>query len=281
MVKRSLYPVVDFDLWGKTYGNVLYIDVRMNSSRAHRTLRKALRCFDHLQITNELTKRAVNQVGIEYQRPLVSFGDELTQALNVLHGDSWKDIELLDVNRATESTSVNTVFSTTGLKYGSHTPAHFSEVYFHFEVDETLYRDNPAMKVLAVLVVQAVALSVHQELSQTYTFYDCGDEWDVGAETVAYRTHLQFVREGAPTVADLSVLVGRLVCELSKSRIAAGVESLIKKLYNVESHWYFSLEKINEITGGVTLGHKGWLTVSRRKYIQNLLESVTVSVHKV
>jgi len=280
LVRNGLYFIADFDHWARTYGTVLYLDFSSHSKEAVRALRKAFLEFSKTTLSFEQVQRAAQQIAIEYERPLVEFEVAFVDELRTLHTKPWTDINKLGVFQAEETTSVNTVFSMNGIRYGRKTPKSFVPVTLHFEVNKTAYATNPAMKALAVLLTQAVALNLHKNLEDTYVYYDMGDEWNKGAKTVAYRTELVFLKNMEPSIEGLQQKADTYLQSLQKSSLSRTLQHLLRHTYVNERDRYFSLESMNEITNGILIGYTGWKSVANNSTIELLLENLSIKVLK-
>ena len=278
LIKNGLYYIADFDHWARTYGTVLYLDYSLQSAKASRVLKKAFSDFKKTSLSHDQVLRAAQQVAIEYERPLVAFENSFVETVQALHALNWLDISKLSAFQAEEKTSVNTVFSTEGIRYGRYTPKSFLQHTLHFEIDEDLYANNPALKAMAVLLIQTIALNLHKYLEASYVYYDTGDEWNNGAKTVAYRTDLMFAKKAAPTVNDLETKCNEYLSILKKNSLSRDLQKLVSKQYIDERARYFSLESMNTITDGIIIGYKGWQSVARKDLIQHLLENTKVKV---
>lgn len=278
LVKHGLFFIADFDHWARTYGTVLYLDFKTHNNKADRTLKKALAEFKKTALSLDQVKHAALQVAIEYDRPLTQIEQAFVDEIRVLHTQPWVDMNELTALQATEETSVNTVFASEGIRYGRKTSKSFVESTLHFEIDEKFYTNNPAAKALAVLLIQAVALNIHRLLDYEYTYYDAGDEWDWGAETVAYRTKIVFSKAASPSIQELEQKIITILDSLNNGALANKLERLIHKAYIDEQARYFSLEAMNEITNGIIIGYAGWKSVAQQAQIQSLLDNIIVKV---
>jgi hypothetical protein len=276
--KAGLSLISDYDHWARTFGSVMYIYVRLHSKKAKKEFRSALDTFNSTGITFDMAQHAAQQVSIEYERTLQEFTDEFVNELRALHKEIWKDISTLPAFQADTETSVNTVFSSPGITYSKVLPKKFADATIHFEVNKKLYQDNAALKALSVLIVQAVALNLHRSLEDDYLYYDIGDEWDNGADPVAYRTTLSFSKDASPHINTLRTSVDFYVQELKNRHFSKSLQVLLNHTYKDDSVQYFSLETMNSITNGIIIGHAGWKTVSDIAIIETILDSVKVKV---
>ncbi len=275
---RGYYFIADFDHWAKTYGTMLYLDFNTYSHEVHHLLQEAFSEFQKDSITHEKALNAARQVASEYERPLMFLEESFIKKLQELHNLPWVDIDEFTVELASEETSVNTVFHSSGIRYGRRTPKSFNTLTLHFEIHKKAYENNPAMKGLAVLVTQLIALNVHAFLNNNYVYYDKGDEWDWAAEIVAYRTYLSFSTKSLPSTKDVQKRINKYVNSLASSPLPDRLEYLIQNNYRDASARYFSMESLNKITGGVILGYGGWKLVGERTEIERVLNNSTVKV---
>lgn len=276
LLDNGLFFIADFDHWAKTYGTVLYLDFNTHSHRASRILRKAFSEFKKSKMSSEQIKKASQQIALEYERPLMELDEQFIYQLQALHQNTWSDINELPAFQAKKETSVNTVFSMPGIRYGRKAHKNSIPLSLYFEIDMESYAGNPALKALSVLLVQAVALNLHKLLENDFIYYDMGDEWDLGAPTVAYRTVLSFPKITPPNTHELEDVINRHLLHLREGAFSLHLKQLLLTAYKAENASYFSLEAMNDITDGIIIGYAGWKSVAKVTTIQSLINNLSV-----
>ena len=278
LVDKGLYFVADFDHWAHTYGTFFYLNFCLHSKQAQNELEAVLRDFSETNITYEMVKKAVAQISSEYKRPVVYLNETILGSLKSIHVKPWRDVAQLPAMQAETGTSANTTYESRGIAFGEIDESLFIQRALYLDIDENYYANSPPKKALAVLVLQAIALNMHEFLGRDIIFYDAGDEWNEGAPTVAYRTHLQFTTRDAPTLDELQGKVDEFMKTLANSSFSIRVKELLKKSYKHESAQYFSLEAMNRITDGITLGYAGWRSVADEHSIDNFVKHTYAEV---
>ena len=278
MTNKNMYYVADFDHWARTYGTLCYLDFRLQSNESASQLHKAYAAFAKEDITFDMARHAALQISAEYQRPLMQFDDKFVNELRYLHSKAWQDIRDFSIEQATEDTSVNTVFSMEGIRYGRVMQSSFENIILHFEINKEVYKNNPALKALAILIIQTVALNLHRSLEDEKEYYDTGDIWDNGAEIVAYRTKLAFPKRSMIDQKILQERSNSYLIGLNKSLLSKKLCRLIMLNYKNESSRYFSYESMNEITNGIFIGYAGWKKAATISNIQLLMDNVSIEV---
>lgn len=275
----GLFFVVDYSLWAHTYGTTCLLAIRPVSVAANRKIRRALREFHSSELTDAEIRRAAEECGLEYRRPLIKIESVFFDTIRALHAKEWGAYDELAAAQATVQSSVDTVFDARGIAYDDEVEGDVREVVLHFEVPQDNYRNDPARKALAVLLVQALSLNILREICETYAAYDDGDEWNEGARTVAYRNYLLVADDVSEKDVEAFLVkrVGELACDTG---FIQSFRVLLARKNLREADQYFSLEAMNRITDGILIGPAGWRSVADEATIRELLSAVTVKVVK-
>jgi len=276
MRERGCQLVTDYDMWAKTYGRMCLLETRFQTKSAQKDFEKAIKLTSKLVISDSMIDNAVNECGIEYRRLVLKTEDSFSGALNRLATIPWDITENLSYDKAESLSSVNTQFKNEHIRYASRSPRKFEEVILEYALDEKIFASNPPLKALAVLVVQTIALNQSAFLATQLQMYDDGDEWDEGAARVAYRVHVSFTSESLPSQQKMRQIFNANQTAILNAGLADKIYQLIQDNYAQENQQYFSLQTMNNITGGIVIGGAGWQQVGTRENINLLLRELEV-----
>lgn len=275
--KKGHLLVTDFDIWAHVYGTTIYIETRFQTNAARRAFRQALTSLR--KITPAMIRHAATECSAEYSRPLTSIEvDTLTDALESIHAATWNPLRALNAEKASTSTSVNSNFNIEGLRFSRITPKSYHEIAIQYTVPGGLYDNSPALKALSALVIQALALNQNAMLTGRLSCYDTGDEWGRNTDDVGYRTYLRFHNRDRVSHDSAKQLVSANIEHLKSAPIAKHLVDMIQKNYADEASHYFSMQTLNDITGGVVVGFKGWQQCATIANTHAILASVEVSL---
>lgn len=131
--------------------------------------------------------------------------------------------------------------------------------------------------ILAMILIQALALNQISMLANTYIYYDTGDAWDKGADRVAYRHHMRFFKNDYPTVNSLKTEIMKNHAFLVDHDLAEKLHATIIEVYSEPYKVYFDSEDFSR-TCGVIIGYKGWQEITTMDVINLLIASLQIRV---
>jgi len=277
MFAHKCLLLTDYDMWAKTYGRTCFFETRFQNERAKKHFKKALDSVDTLTITSMMMDNAVQECAIEYRRPALKVHENFSEVLNQLNAVQWNTIENFTYDKAEALSSVNTQFKNMYARFAARSARKFEEIIVEYEIDETVFTDSPALKALAVLVIQTIALNQSALIAPQLHIYDDGDEWDEGADRVAYRTHVIFNMGQTPSKLEFKKLFDANRATMMKDGLSDKLQQLIQHNYSNESQQYFSGQVMNSITGGLVLGGAGWRQIATPKNIDLVLSNLKVN----
>lgn len=280
MQKQNNMSVLDYDLWAHTYGKTAFLEVRTQTQEAKVALREILNNTQHLVITNNIINQAILECSCEYERLVKNVSPDFFNDICQLHDLKWQTIADFSAQQADEKTSVDTVFATNNLEYGKRSPRNFNDVFIEYSVQESIYQDSPAMKALAILCVQVLALNLNLQLKSHCVYYDTGDEWAEGAQEVGYRMKLRFPKSKQLEVHELGSILKKGLVDMRKNdRFSQKLIGMLKKNYHNPDLYYFDQYMMNRISDGIVIGGKGWKSVAKEQCVRDILQSIDIEVY--
>lgn len=126
--------------------------------------------------------------------------------------------------------------------------------------------------------MQALALNFNAYLKDSYVYYDAGDEWAYGADEIGYRTTLVFPAKTAPSVQQLQKSFDTYKHILEEGTFSQELANQVENYAKGTSSPYFDQYTLNEITGGIVIGGKGWKKVSSPKSSRRLVADTEATV---
>lgn len=273
--------VVDYSLWGTTYGTSCFIDFSSHKSAVVHLFYDTISTLQDKVPTLESIQIAALECACEYERPLMKLEGTVINDIAQIHQHPWKLMREFTTEQAQLSTSVNTLFELPGIRFGRHNQQSFLPIVAHYTMPPHVYEKNPGLKALSVILIQVLALNFNAYLKKESAYYDGGDQWNEGAETVEYETLIVSPKKTALSEAHVLSLFRTYIHTLQRGNFAEKLASTIANDYASDpSLVYFDKDILNRITGGVLIGGQGWETITNPSIIRRLLKSVSVSFAK-
>ena len=279
---RGYLAVVDYSLWGTTYGTTCYLELLCWSSQVERQFTDAVGALRDTPPTPERLQVAAAECACEYIRPLTRLDeDALMREIEKLHVISWRPIRDFSIEQAQQETSVNTVFELPFIRYGRRNLRSFSPTIIEYTLPSDLQEESPGHKVLAAIVLQAVALNFNAYLKREHTYYDAGDRWPDEGGSVSYKTALVFPKRQAPSWDVLRTDFGMFMREMHKCGLVDKLVATICDVYAADPiAAYFDQATLVDITRGIVIGGAGWQALGDRAVVGRLVDEVHIELHE-
>ncbi len=150
--KEEFFSVIDYSLWGRTYGTTCFIEISTFSSTVLESFNHSLVMFASSELSREGILRAVNECACEYCRPIAKLDlSMLENSLTLLHSSQWQPFANFNVEQAKSTSSVNTLFKNASIVFKSQNTSEFSPMIIEYTIDSLIIKNNPALKALAII----------------------------------------------------------------------------------------------------------------------------------
>lgn len=91
--KHRFFAVIDFNIYGNVYDNILYIILLAYSKESFNVLKRALDDFNKsFQTSPQDLENIIKETGIIFNRPISKIDEELIAKIKELHREPWKSI---------------------------------------------------------------------------------------------------------------------------------------------------------------------------------------------
>ena len=274
--RTGLFLVTDYNIWGKTYGQVCIIELKVYSRRALRGVKAAFKRAQATSIDTNRVEQAILECGLEYDMQPKYTALEAAQAINTLHHQKWQNFSEFDLDRAEPQTSVNTNFETHGIQFSHAKSAQNQEYTLELKV-RAPQNDDAALQALGVLMLQALSQNSIRTLRNQFTLYEIEDEWHNGAKKPAYRNHL-IIEKNTDETAFRASIDSALTSLRENDVFLRSLSRLLSKAYQQQDAPYFSIEAMNRITDGTIVGGAAWKRVSSIETVRSVAKSIEWSV---
>lgn len=272
--------VIDYDMFGSTYGLTCFLDIYPQTNDAVTYLTKAIDAFQKSTITNQAIATAANECGCEFRRvAIISQSEKLAKKIQFIHEQQWGELKNFTQDIANDSTSVNTLFSTSSISFSDVSEAAFRTMTIEYSLP-VIKSERAAVKAAGVIILQALALNFIANLRTKYVLFDQGDEWAEGSDDIGYRTIVVFLKENMPDSARIEGLFSEYLEKTTKSDFILGLQNLFKKYADDPSRAYFGMYEMNKILGGMVIGGKGWLEAGDLDTITRLLKAASINAYE-
>lgn len=281
--KHRFFTVIDFNIYGNVYSNILHIILLAYSKESFNVLRKALDDFNKsFQASSQDLGNIIKETGIIFNRPISKIDEELIIKIKELHQEPWKSItslptiDLKDKDLLSKNDLVINSF------YEKENKDAFNQITIDFKVNNKLYKSHPARKALAVLLTQAISMNLREYLHQKYIFYLKYSNWDKGAKIVNYQESLSFYKKNMPEKSELQKTCNDFIKNLVKSPtndysdFVINTKKLLEGNYEYAKDYFFDVGEMHRITYDIIIGNKGWKSVADEEMIKKLILNTVI-----
>jgi hypothetical protein len=276
MFKYGQLLLIDYDLWAHVFNRTFVLETRFHTKEAKEIFDEAFNTIDGLIGVDEC-KKAVLECSCEHERPYDIDVALLIPELNKIADTPWRKEHDFAYDIEDKIVSVASVYKGDGITYKRRTPGSFTEITFEYEVPACIFIDKPQLMPLAMVLIQALSIPATSLIPLNNAYYHTGDEWDEGAQRVAYHLFVRFANKRSETLNDLKNYTLRYVSELQKRDFCNKIQRLLKHNYKHDWAQHFS-QKFIHATTGVILGAKGWADIATTENVQLLLDNLSIRI---
>lgn len=281
--KHRFFAVIDFNIYGNVYDNILYIILLAYSQESFNVLKRALDDFNKsFQASSQDLENIIKETGIIFNRPISKMDEELIAKIKELHREPWKSI----VSLPTIDLKNKDLLSKNNLAinsfYEEENKDAFNQITIDFKVNNKLYKSHPARKALAVLLTQAISMNLREYLHQKYVFCLKDSSWDRGAKIVNYQESLSFYKKNTPKKSELQKACNDFIKNLVKSptndysAFVINAKKLLEGDYEYAKDYFFDVGEMHRITYDIIIGNKGWRSVADEEMIKKIILNTVI-----
>lgn len=271
--QNSLYDISDYIIAGVNYGNVVYITLKTFSKKAckissavYDSLNKHLFSFKEIE-------RAIRRVSIEYKCPVVEIKKSIVDKIKKTHDLAWNLESELGIFKANDLTS-EIINLLPDIRFSKRNEKAFKKIAPYLKADNSVYKNNPAKKALAIFVIRVVLSEIRRELRKIVDFYDDELKWDEGYKIVECDLS-SFMYDEPINVEEIEKFFEEKVEALAKNDdFIKSIKLALTDFYEESVLWNFSIGDFHRISGGIVIGRDGFKNVATEENIKEILENM-------
>jgi len=271
--QNSLYDISDYIIAGVSYGDIVYITLKTFSKKAckisdtvYGSLNKHLFSFKEIE-------RAIRRVSIEYKCPVVEIKKSIVDKIKKIHESAWNFESELGIFKANDLTS-EIINLLPDIRFSKRNEKAFKKIAPYLKADNSVYKNNPAKKTLAIFVIRVVLSEIRRELKKMFDFYDDELKWDEGYKIVECDLN-SFMYDEPINVEKIEKIFEEKVEALAKNEnFIKSIKLALTDFYEESVLWNFSIGDFHRISGGIVIGRDGFKNVATEENIKEILENM-------
>lgn len=271
--QNSLYDISDYIIAGVSYGDIVYITLKTFSKKAckisdtvYGSLNKHLFSFKEIE-------RAIRRVSIEYKYPVVEIKKSIVDKIKKIHESAWNFESELGIFKANDLTS-EIINLLPDIRFSKRNEKAFKKIAPYLKADNSVYKNNPAKKALAIFVIRVVLSEIRKELRKIVDFYDDELKWDEGYKIVECDLN-SFMYDEPINVEEIEKIFEEKVEALAKNDdFIKSIKLALTDFYEESVLWNFSIGDFHRISGGIVIGRDGFKNVATEENIKEILENM-------
>ncbi len=271
--QNSLYDISDYIIAGVSYGDIVYITLKTFSKKAckisdtvYGSLNKHLFSFKEIE-------RVIRRVSIEYKCPVVEIKKSIVDKIKKIHESAWNFESELGIFKTNDLTS-EIINLLPDIRFSKRNEKAFKKIAPHLKADNSVYKNNPAKKALAIFVIRVVLSEIRRELRKIVDFYDDELKWDEGYKIVECDLN-SFMYDEPINVEEIEKIFEEKVEALAKNDdFIKSIKLALTDFYKESVLWNFSIGDFHRISGGIVIGRDGFKNVATEENIKEILENM-------
>ena len=271
--QNGLYDISDYVVTGTNYGDIVYITLKTFSKKAckisdtvYGSLNKHLFSFKEIE-------RAIRRVSIEYKYPVVKIKKSIVDKIKKIHESAWNFESELEIFEANDLTS-EIINLLPDIRFSKRNEKAFKKIAPYLKADNSVYKNNPAKKALAIFVIRVVLSEIRKELRKIVDFYDDELKWDEGYKIVECDLN-SFMYDKPIDVEKIEKIFEKIVETLAKNEdFIKSIKLALTDFYEESVLWSFSIGDFHRISGGIVIGRDGFKNVATEENIKEILENM-------
>jgi hypothetical protein len=271
--QNGLYDISDYIIAGVSYGDIVYITLKTFSKKAckisdtvYGSLNKHLFSFKEIE-------RAIRRVSIEYKCPVVEIKKSIVDKIKKIHESAWNFESELGIFKANDLTS-EIINLLPDIRFSKRNEKAFKKIAPYLKADNSVYKNNPAKKALAIFVIRVVLSEIRRELRKIVDFYDDELKWDEGYKIVECDLN-SFMYDEPINVEEIEKIFEEKVEALAKNDdFIKSIKLALTDFYEESVLWNFSIGDFHRISGGIVIGRDGFKNVATEENIKEILENM-------
>lgn len=271
--QNGLYDISDYVVTGTNYGDVVYITLKTFSKKAYKISSAVYDSLNKHLFSFKEIERAIRRVSIEYKCPVVEIKKSIVDKIKKIHESAWNFESELGIFKANDLTS-EIINLLPDIRFSKRNEKAFKKIAPYLKADNSVYKNNPAKKALAIFVIRVVLSEIRRELRKIVDFYDDELKWDEGYKIVECDLN-SFMYDEPINVEEIEKIFEEKVEALAKNDdFIKSIKLALTDFYEESVLWNFSIGDFHRISGGIVIGRDGFKNVATEENIKEILENM-------